>query len=291
MKTNIPYKLSIKEIEEIKELARAKRSALGFGNDAPIANEMPLVLESLHITSLEFPIKGNDESLAFSAMLLYSKPLTFIGINTADYYDRQIFAIAHELYHFYTKTSSQYSEDEHGGDSAVEIKANRFAAEFLLPEEGLRRRIASEFGSYSLKNVQHQTLLRFIARIHCTWYLPYRSVIRRLDEIEAITTHQCQRLLTVDERALDGEYTRLGQAIDKEVFTKLNTRTEVIGTSAHAIETIIRNFEHKIIDEQTFVETLKLFNKSPNDFGYEITVSQEDIDEFDSFIRGWDSEG
>lgn len=290
MSMDTQYKLSIKELEEIKDLARERRSVLGFGNDAPIAHDMTLILEKLHITPLQLPIRGRGEKPTFSALLLYSEPLAFIGINTADYYDRQIFAIAHELYHYYTKTSSQHYREGHNGDDVIETKANRFAAEFLLPEDALRRQVANEFGSYSLIDVQSQALLRFIARIHCTWYLPYQSVIRRLREIEAITQHQFQRLQARDERMPDGEYARLGQAIDPEVFSKLNTKTETIGTSPQAVETIVRNFENKIIDEQTFAETLRLFNKNPADFGYEIKVEQEDIDEINDFIRGWDSD-
>lgn len=282
--------LSVKEIEDIKELAREKRVVLGFSNDAPIANDLTLVLEKLLITPLELPFKGNGQKLAFSAMLLCSQSETFIGINTADYFDKQIFAIAHELYHFYTKTRSVQNWQEGNGNVEIETKANRFAAEYLLPEDSLKRRIINEFGKESLENVPQQTLLRFIARIHCIWYLPYRSVVKRLREIKAITQKQYQELYDIDERNPEGEYWRLGKAFDRDIFLRLNTKTETTGTSAYAIETIVRNFEHNIIDEHTFAETLKMFNIDPADFGYAITISQEDKDEIEEFISGGDSE-
>ncbi len=52
------------------------------------------------------------------------------------------------------------------------------------------------------------------------------------------------------------------------------------------IEIIIRNFEDDLIDEDKFINTLAIFNKKPDDFGYKFEVSDEDIDEFDEFFNG-----
>ncbi len=41
----------------------------------------------------------------------------------------------------------------------------------------------------------------------------------------------------------------------------------------------MRNFEDNIIDEDKFADTLLLFNRKPEDFGYEINGSEEDMDE------------
>jgi Zn-dependent peptidase ImmA (M78 family) len=291
MKTSIAPELSIKAIETIKHLVKEQRLALGVGPGAPLANDLEMILEKLEITLLELPIPSSHDKPQLSALLLYNKPYAFIGVNTADYYDKQIFAIAHELYHFFTKTSSRLCLHENNANDEIEVTANRFAAEFLLPEETLKRRIADEFGVYySLESIKLQTLLRFIARLHCTWYLPYRSLVRRLKEIEAITKKQYEELYDIDERDPKGGFYRIGESIQRDVFIKLNTITEAVGTSAHAIETIVRNFEHGVIDEQTFADTLALFNRNPADFGYEISVSQDTIDEIDDLIRGWESE-
>ena len=72
------------------------------------------------------------------------KEFVFIGVNTADYYDRQLFSIAHELYHFITKTPSHLSRIE-AEDDKVEYKANRFAAEFLMPAVTLKSIVLEEF--------------------------------------------------------------------------------------------------------------------------------------------------
>jgi len=282
------------QIEELRRLARDKRQSLGFIGETPIANDIFTILDQLDIMLLKYPIESEGDRPAFSAAIMYSekgeKELVFIGLNTADYFDKQIFAVTHELYHYYTKTGSHLSRLEDEENNIIEAKANRFAAEFLLPEMTLEGIVLEEFKTSSLEKVTIKTLLRFITRLQCTWWLPYRSLVKRLSEIGAITKQQYEELYAVDERDLSGEYEygKIGLTINAEAFTKLNTKTKNIGTSANDIEIIIRNFEDHLIDEDKFADTLSLFNKSPDDFGYEITVSDEDMDELDAFFNGED---
>ena len=289
-----PITLNEVQVDEIRKLAGDERRFLGFVGETPIANDIFTILDRLDIMLLEYPIESEGDRPAFSAAIMYSeegdRKLTFIGLNTADHYDKQIFAIAHELYHYYTKSGSHLSRPEDEEGSLIEIKANRFAAEFLLPETVLESIVLDEFKTSTLEKVQHKTLLRFIARLHCTWWLPYRSLVKRMHEIGAISAEQYAELYSVDERDLQGEYGKIGQAINKEVFLKLNQPTKNIGTSPNEIEIIIRNFEDNLIDEDKFAETLSLFNRTPDEFGYEIKVSQEDIDELDAFFSGEDDD-
>lgn len=289
-----PITLNEVQVDEIRKLAGEKRLSLGFVGETPIANDIFTILDRLDIMLLEYPIESEGDRPAFSAAIIYSeegdKKLTFIGLNTADFYDKQIFAIAHELYHYYTKSGSHLSRPEDEESSLIEVKANRFAAEFLLPETVLESIVLDEFKSSSLEKIQHKALLRFIARLHCTWWLPYRSLVRRLHEIGAISSEQYAELYSIDERDLQGEYGKAGQATNKDEFLKLNQPTKNIGTSPNEIEIIIRNFEDNLIDEDKFAETLSLFNRTPDEFGYEIKVSQEDIDELDAFFSGEDDD-
>lgn len=278
------------QIEEIRKLARDQRQSLGFIGETPIANDIFTILDKLNIMLLEYPIKPEGDKPAFSAAMIYSvegnRELVFIGLNTADYFDKQVFAIAHELYHYYTKTGSHLSRLEDEENNLIEAKANRFAAEFLLPEVTLEGIVLEEFKTSSLVDVSKKTLLRFIARLQCTWWIPYRSIVKRLSEIKAISKKQYEKLYTINERNLNDEYGKIGRAINNEAFIKLNKATNNIGTSPNNIEIIIRNFEDNLIDEDKFADTLSLFNKIPDNFGYEITVSDEDIDELDAFFDG-----
>lgn len=282
------------QVDEIRRLAADQRRTLGFVGETPIANDMLTILDRLDIMLLEYPIESHGDRPAFSAVIMYNeeddKKLTFIGLNTADYYDKQIFAIAHELYHYYTKSGSHLSRPEDEESSLIEVKANRFAAEFMLPETVLQSIVIDEFKTSSLETIKQKSLLRFIARLHCTWWLPYRSLVRRLHEIRAISSKQYAQLYSVDERNLESEYGKIGQAISKEVFLKLNQPTKNIGTSPNELEIIIRNFEDNLIDEDFFAETLNLFNRTPDEFGYKIEVSQKDLDELEAFFSGEDDD-
>ncbi len=293
MKTN-PVILNEVQIDEIRKLAGEKRRSLGFVGETPIANDIFIVLERLGIVLLEYPVESDGDRPAFSAAIMYSEEgdhkLTFIGLNTADYYDKQIFAIAHELYHYFTKSGSHLSRPEDEEKNLIEVKANRFAAEFLLPETALQSIVLDEFKTSSLEKIHHKALLRFIARLHCTWWFPYRSIVKRLYEIRAISSEQYAELYVVNERDPEGEYAKTGQATNKEEFHKLNKPTQNIGTSPNEVEIIIRNFEDNLIDEDKFAESLHLFNKTPDEFGYEIKVSQDDLDELDAFFGGEDAD-
>jgi Zn-dependent peptidase ImmA (M78 family) len=289
-----PVKLNEVQIDEIRKLAKEKRRFLGFVGETPIANDIFTILDKLGIMLLEYPIESEGDKPAFSAAIMYSEKgdnaLTFIGLNTADYYDKQIFAVAYELYHYYTKSGSHLSRLEDAEHSLVEAKANRFVAEFLLPKSELESIILKEFKTSSLKDVFYKTLVRFVARLHCTWWLPYRSLVKRLYEIGSISTIQYEKLYSVNERDSDGEYGKIGKAVNKEDFSKLNKPTMTIGSSQNEIEIIIRNFEDNLIDEDKFAETLSFFNRTPEEFGYKINVAQEDIDELEDFFSGEDDD-
>ncbi|WKY46087.1 ImmA/IrrE family metallo-endopeptidase [Eubacteriaceae bacterium ES2] len=282
------------QIDEIRKLARDKRQSLSIIGEMPIANDIFTVLEQLDIKLLEYPIQSEGGSPAFSAAIMYSEDnggeLAFIGLNTADYFDKQLFAIAHELFHYYTKNGSHLSRLDDEENSLIEAKANRFAAEFLFPEAALKSIILDEFKTSKLEKLSEKTILRFIVRLQCTWWLPYHSIVKRLYEIGAISEDQFKNLYAIDERNLDDEYGRMGIAINEEVFRKLNTKTNTIGTSMKDIDIIVRNFEDGLITEDKLADTLNLFNKSPDDFGYKVVVTQEDEDEFDAFFSGGNSD-
>lgn len=282
------------QVEEIRKLARDKRQSLSIVGEMPIANDIFTILEQLDIKLLEYPIQSEGDRPAFSAAIMYSEEdgeeLVFIGLNTADYFDKQVFAIAHELYHYYTKTASHLSRWNDTENTTIEAKANRFAAEFLFPEVALKSIIIDEFKTSKLYKVPERTLIRFIARLQCTWWLPYRSIVRRLHETDAISEEQYRKLYSIDERDLDVEYGRMGIAFNDEVFRKLNSKTNSIGTSMKDIDIIVRNFEDGLIDEDKLAEALDLFGKSPDDFGYKVIVSNEDEEEFNTFFSAGNSD-
>lgn len=287
---NLPAVLNEIEVEEIRKLAKDKREYLGLGSEGPLAQHIFRILEKLDIKLLEYPVGSDGDSSAFSASIIYSEEegeqLTFIGLNTADYFDKQIFALAHELYHYFTKSSSHIGRVRGPGANLVEAKANRFAAEFILPEIALKSIVIDEFKKSKLYDVNEKVLLRFIVRLQCNWWLPYKSIVKRLKEISAISAGQYKSLMELNVRNWESSYSKMGLALDIETYRKLNSRTNKIGTSAENIEIVIKNFEDGLIDEDKFADVLELFGKSPADFGYETIVYDEELDDFQEFLVG-----
>jgi Zn-dependent peptidase ImmA (M78 family) len=277
------------QLDGIRRLAAKERQRIGVIGETPIANDLFTILEQKDIVLLEYPVISETDRPAFSAALMHSseegQTFVFMGLNTADYFDRQIFAIAHELYHYFTKSGSHLARVDEETDSVVETLANRFAAEFLLPEAVFASIVLNEFRTHTLTGIPVSALMRFIARMQCTWWLPYRSLVKRLYEIGSISNAQYQELYRIDERNMEGEYGRIGSAIDPEVFVKLNTRTMKIGTSAKDIEVVMRNFEDDLIDEDALFKMLAIFQRRPEDFGYSIGGSKADAEELEDFFR------
>ena len=96
-------KIPEKDQSEIARQARQLKGQLLIGEEAPIGNDLPIILQKLGIILLEYPIRrvgSNSFSAIFCRTKTDDSEMLFLGVNTWDYYDRQLFSIAHELYHY-----------------------------------------------------------------------------------------------------------------------------------------------------------------------------------------------
>ena len=279
--------LTEKQEFDIVELAKQQRNSLG-SDDAPIANDLLLLLEKKHITLVQYPIE-DDGTRSFGAIFLTTKDadidFNFIGLNTNDYYDKQIFSIAHELYHYAKKDQWHISrDDEDKSGDFTELLADKFAAEFILPLHTFKKIVVSEFDKSELFDLQLSTILRFIARIHCTWWLPYKSIVRRLLEAGSINQEIYNRLYQIEERRPDGEYYKIGLTTNEHDFKMLNDITRKVGTGAADLEILVRNYEDGIISESQLADDLLLFGKTPEDFGVAFEIDEEDAVELNELF-------
>ena len=127
--------LTALQIENVRKKADETRKLFGIFGDVPIANDIFMLLEKNNIILCEYPFEASEGSHTDATLTRFEtrdEPIMFIGLNTSLYYDQQIFALAHELYHFKTKTGKSYTEEENE-DPLLEKQADRFAAELLLP--------------------------------------------------------------------------------------------------------------------------------------------------------------
>ncbi len=276
--------LSDNQIAVIKDLASETRRIFGVHSNVPVGSDMRLILERKGILLCEYPFSESEDTHTYGNIVMFKtdeETITFIGLNTACYYDEQIFAMAHEIYHFSTKTGKAYSTEAETEDNVTEKKADRFAAEFLLPAEALREIVFSAFDRYDLKDVPETRMIRFVARLQCDWWLPYRAIINRLNEEGFISEKQYNSLYNIDCRSEDGMYRRLIRSTDNEISELLNTKTRTKGVSSKIIDTIINNYEDGFIEYDEVFELLTLLNKKPEDYGiHEMVELDEDFLDF-----------
>ena len=109
----------------------------------------------------------------FSGFCLYDKDFPVIYVNNNKAKNRQIFTLFHELAHLLMHTGGvdirqdDYIEYLTGDDRRIEVLCNQFAAEFLVPSEDFRERLAgipindraiADFAT--LYGVSRETILR-----------------------------------------------------------------------------------------------------------------------------------
>lgn len=272
--------LKLRDVLDVKELALTARKRIGVYEDFPIGNDLRHILEDEKIIICEYPFENANESHTDATITIFDTSfgeLTFIGLNSSLYYDEQIFALAHEYYHYLTRTGKAYQYIDKD-ELLTEQKADRFAAEFILPSNALMKRVIKDFNAERIcDDVPWLRLLRFIASIHITWWLPYRSIVRRMHEEGIISKSLYEKLYIVDCRDCNEEYARIFRNLDEEIFTLLNTKSKVVRISKQAIMVTISNFEDGYISEDDLVALLETFGKKPSDFGYQI-IADEDED-------------
>ncbi|MGG5252411.1 ImmA/IrrE family metallo-endopeptidase [Neobacillus sp. SM06] len=288
-------KLTDKNIFEIKELVKEKRGQLNIGM-GPIGENIFKIARQLNIKLVFLPIDNKDNpDDAFSALYLVSKEtnrdISFIGLNTSQRQDRQIFSIAHELYHHWTGTTLSVCHLDDEKSELVELKANRFAAEFLLPYETLFYEIGlKNEGKNNLYNFSYAGLLRFIALLHCDYRLPFKAIVRRLHETKAINETQLELLNKENSRDPEGLYFKIGISQDENVFKKLNEPTFTSGVDGENIDLMINLLENGTVTLEELSEDLSLFDKNLGNFGLEEDVDQEDLDEINAFLKDFENE-
>lgn len=168
--------LTPKDVYQIAELAKQMRRMYDIGM-GPLGDNIFKLIRNIgiYLIYLPIPIDGDQEN-PFSAVYLSFEQegelIHFIGLNTQDYYDKQIFALGHELYHHFEKSEIHICRISDDPKSYKEKKANRFAAEFLLPTDKLISEVQEvNNGDIDLSAWKHTALLRFITRFH-----PYYSL-------------------------------------------------------------------------------------------------------------------
>lgn len=254
-------RLSGGEIADLQRQARAKLGECRKTQDV-IGTQIFSIL-SLHARVFYYPLGkvgpwGITYMWGMDSSVPPEKP--FVAINTSIPVDAQVFAAAHELYHiWYDKKAEAIpasilgETDEHGAQLDVsELKANRFAAEFLVDEEMLRQ----EMRIYSI--IPRKISVKDILQLAALFTVPYKTMVKRLHEIEAINQDEREQYLTIPESSIE-------QLRKRYSFTIPETDNKIV--IDNLVELAVAIYEKKRISYEKLQYLLSMSNLEPSDVG------------------------
>lgn len=170
--------LTAAELSEIKEQAASKLGVCKKQND--IIGQQIFSILSLYARVIYYPL-GEKAVWGFTRIIGTSEKESagrpFVAINSSIPVDCQVFAAAHELYHiWYDEKAEIVPANIIDESDRNELKANRFAAEFLVDEDLLLR----ELNMYSISG--DSITIKDILRLSELFTVPYRTMAKRLYE-------------------------------------------------------------------------------------------------------------
>jgi len=229
-----PNALSPEEIRQVKQLAVEKRSEYGI---APIGTDIFTYIrdkeQNLYFETEAFENKELDAMLYLPNP---SKESTFIILNSNQPLLNQIFATAHEYYHFLKDLDSIRKNPHICSLSQLkeknEQKASRFAAEFLLPDQALKKHISQWLlfiNKSRFKDASNEEISALCYTLTVRFCMPLKAVMFRLLEEGYID----------DLAVYMTNYNFIKQTIS-ESNTKFSKRAkELMGTENQYIEDIM----------------------------------------------------
>lgn len=149
------------------------------------------------------------------------RPTAFVYINSAKNFEKCIFCAAHELGHIYEleKDIEKEFSDAQLSMRDVDDIMNRFAAELLMPYKEFRDNFYRFLNKYckDIKQLKLGDLLKVIVALMDYFYVPYKSVVRRLREIDFFTESGLNKFERIEKESpelinryiYEGKYTRL----------------------------------------------------------------------------------
>lgn len=274
-------RLSGEEIADIETKVRSK-----FGEKLKsnrILREEVLDLVEQEAILIKYPIE-DDELCAF---VCKKKGHIFVYINSYIPKEKQIFAAAHELYHIWfdqerlNQTEMLRNQTiENDTEDITELKANLFAAMFLVPTNVLQDELKSR--GITKENIE----LPDIVKLMSVFYVPYKTIVRRLSEIDFIDSTKLDELLQVSDR--DPQQGVL--LIRKRLQLSDNTqeRTQDIFFEG-LIDKAILAYQQDKISEAKLRSKLSLVKESPESMGILAKKKKEDEDlEWEQIMGDYD---
>lgn len=179
-------------IEQGTHLAEQERGRLGLGNGPVRSMIQVLEQEGVKVTTLRFP----DES-SLSGCFFFSDDLgPCIVINESHPPQRRRFTAAHEYAHAVSERQEGIVCVSERRRELDEMRANAFAAAFLLPETGIGEALAE------MQVARGEIKAEHVVRVMHTFGASYEAVLWRLLNFKWISKSEREQLSTVPPEGL-----------------------------------------------------------------------------------------
>ena len=249
--------------EELVDIIHKVNTCLGGYKKANriIKEDIFKILE-MNSKIIYYPIKDDD----ICGFVYKFKGYKFCYINSNIPLEKQVFAAAHELYHIL------YSDIEKGelinnevideklvtGEITREdMKANRFAAEFLISEEVFRNEL-------SIRGINKCSInLNGIIELMDVFLVPFKTIVRRLYEIEYISKDKFKEFMSQEDRKEDTGIMLLQKRLG--LCKRNNDRTNEIKLD-RLVDTALKLYEKSQITYEKLEYLLSLSKFKPSDF-------------------------
>ena len=248
--------LSEQERLQVKELAedtRLKWARKGYNDIFAILNNCALLIRK----PLDSEISG------FST---FFEEHFVVVLNTNKTLGHERFTGGHELYHLtynqdVLRRDRLLCEDE---DNAEEKKAQGFAAEFLMPEDGVKESFFKLVGE-DIKSDKVDA--RHIIRLQHVFQVSYTAMLNRLIQLQLCLDKKYDFLrdYAAPERA--AELQELTKKEGKDINLIIPSKVTFI--SDEYLQFVRDNFEKQKISYGKLSEVLEYVGKGPEEYGYQ----------------------
>jgi Zn-dependent peptidase ImmA (M78 family) len=204
------------------------------------------------------PIKTNK----FSGFSTYFENNFIVFLNSSYTLGHERFSGAHELYHIiYNDDILKKNQILFDDERDLEDKANIFAAEFLMPEEGIK-----EVFYKQVDTKPNQVDVKHIVRMHNYFKVSFKAMLKQLTQLGLCDEKLYSHLLTY--QAIDKADELIKITKQEGYLPDLIIPSMTKSISTEYLEIIRNNYEIGKISYGKLKELLGFIGKVPEDYGY-----------------------
>jgi len=185
-----------------------------------------------------------------------------VFLNSSFTLGHERFSGVHELYHI-TYNAGILKRDKilFSDSQDIEDEANIFAAEFLIPEDGIKEVF------YKQVDVKpNQVEAKHIVRMHNYFKVSYKAMLKQLVQLRLCDEKLYEPLVYYQSLEMASELKKI--TLMEGYSTELINPSNIKSISTEYIEVVRRNFEENKISYGKLEEMLEFIGKTPEDYGY-----------------------